>query len=160
VFEWHKGFKVGRESLQDDEREGRPSTSRRDESTEVIQKCLPEDRTLSVRMLGGMRGISREIVLKILVEDLKKKIMSTHFVPRLLTPDQKHQCAASSVEFVEMIVDDRNVLKRIVTGDEIRRFMYDPETKSQSATWVSPKTPKAQEVKIAGENKVDCIFLC
>jgi hypothetical protein len=28
VFEWHKRFKEGQESLQDDERQGRPSTSR------------------------------------------------------------------------------------------------------------------------------------
>jgi hypothetical protein len=41
----------------------------------------------------------------------------TRFVPHLLTPDQKHQRAASSVEIVEMIDDDRNVLKRIITGD-------------------------------------------
>jgi hypothetical protein len=33
----------------------------------------------------------------------------------LLTPDQKHQRPSSSVEFVEIIDDDRNVLKRTVT---------------------------------------------
>jgi transposase len=31
VFEWHKKFKEGRESLQDDERKDRPSTSRTEE---------------------------------------------------------------------------------------------------------------------------------
>jgi hypothetical protein len=49
--EWYKRFKEGRESLQDDEPKGSPSTSRREESTEVIQESLAEDRTLSVRML-------------------------------------------------------------------------------------------------------------
>jgi transposase len=65
VFEWHKRFKEGRESLQDDERKGRPSTCRTEESTEVIQKCLAEDRTLSVRMLEEMTGINRETVREI-----------------------------------------------------------------------------------------------
>jgi hypothetical protein len=51
LFGWDKRFKDGREPLQDDERKGRPSTCRTEESTEVIQKCLAEDRTLSVRML-------------------------------------------------------------------------------------------------------------
>jgi hypothetical protein len=46
-------------------------------------------------------------------------------------------------ETAEMVDDDRNVLKRIVTGDESWCFMYDPETKRQSATWLSPKEPKA-----------------
>jgi hypothetical protein len=44
--------------------------------------------------------------------------MCAPIVPHLFTPDEKHQHAASSVEFVEMIGDDRNVLKRIATGDE------------------------------------------
>jgi hypothetical protein len=37
-----------------------------------------------------------------------------HFVPHLLMPDQKHQRAASSVEFVEMTNADRNVLEKTV----------------------------------------------
>jgi transposase len=67
MFEWHKRFKEGRESLQDDERKGHPSTSRNEESTEVIQKCLAEDRTFSVRMLEDMTGINIETLRKIFV---------------------------------------------------------------------------------------------
>jgi transposase len=51
VFEWRKRFQEGRESLQEDERKGRPSTSRAEELVEATQKCLAKDRTLSVRML-------------------------------------------------------------------------------------------------------------
>jgi hypothetical protein len=69
------------------------------------------------------------------------------FVPHLLKPDQNHQRAASSVEIVEMIYNDRCVLKWIVTGDESWCFMYDPETKRQSANGWSPKKPKAQKVR-------------
>jgi transposase len=60
VFEWHKRFEEGRESLQDNELKGRPSTSITEESTEVIQKCLAKDQTLSVQMLEEM--IKRLIV--------------------------------------------------------------------------------------------------
>jgi hypothetical protein len=104
VSEWHKRFKEGRESLQDDERKGHPSTSRTEESTEVIQKCLAKDRTLSVRMLEEMTGIIRGTVCKILVIDLKKKKVCVRFVPRLLLPDQKHQRAASSFEFFKRLM--------------------------------------------------------
>jgi transposase len=41
VFEWHKMFKEGRESLQDGERKGRPSNSRTEELTEVIKSVWP-----------------------------------------------------------------------------------------------------------------------
>jgi transposase len=80
VFEWHKRFKEGRELLQDDERKGCPSTSRTEESTEVIQKCLAEAPTLSVRMLEELTGINRETVRNILVEDLKNKSVLVLFL--------------------------------------------------------------------------------
>jgi hypothetical protein len=48
VFEWHKRFKEGRESLQNDERKGCPSTSRTKESTKVIEKYMAEYQTLSI----------------------------------------------------------------------------------------------------------------
>jgi hypothetical protein len=70
------------------------------------------------------------------------------FVSHLLKPDQKPECIANSVEFVEMIHDDRNVLERIVTGDESWCFMYGPEPKRQSATWLRPKKPKAQKFRM------------
>jgi K+ transporter len=81
-------------------------------------------------MLKEMTGIKREreIVCNILVKDLKNKKVCARFV-HLLTLDQKHQPAASSVESVEMVDDDKNVLKRIVTGDESWCFKYNPETK-------------------------------
>jgi hypothetical protein len=51
---------------------------------------------------------------------LKKKKVCACFVLHLLPQDQKHQCAALSVTFVEMIDDDvRNVIKRIVIGISI-----------------------------------------
>jgi hypothetical protein len=45
-----------------------------------------------------------------------------------------------------MIDDDRNVLKRIVTGDESWCYACNPETKRQSVTWLTPKKPKVQKV--------------
>jgi hypothetical protein len=83
------------------------------------------------------------------------------FIPHLLAPDQKLQCSASSVEFVEMIDDDGNALKRIVMGDGSWCFMNDPETKRQSATWLRQKKSKSQKVRMQQsrlKNNVDLIF--
>jgi hypothetical protein len=49
------------------------------------------------------------------------------------------------VGFLEMIDDDRNVLKRIVTGDESWCSLNDPDTKRQSAPLLSSKKSKAQK---------------
>jgi hypothetical protein len=78
-----------------------------------------------------MTGMDRETAHKILLEDLKKKKVCACFVPPLLMSDRKLHHAILSVEFVEMSDDDRNVLKRIVIGNERWCFMYDPDTKRQ-----------------------------
>jgi hypothetical protein len=36
----------------------------------------------------------------------------------LVTLNQKHQCAALSVEFVEKVDNDRNILKKIIMDDK------------------------------------------
>jgi hypothetical protein len=44
VFEWHSHFKAGRVSDEDDERSGRPSTSKTTENVEKIRELIHEDR--------------------------------------------------------------------------------------------------------------------
>jgi DNA-binding transcriptional regulator YhcF (GntR family) len=75
--------------LQDDGREDRPSTSRKEEPTEIIQKRLAEERTLSVRMLEEMTGINRETVRKILVKDLEKKKVVCSFCSSFVNAGSK-----------------------------------------------------------------------
>jgi hypothetical protein len=66
-----------------------------------------------------------------------------------------------SVEFVEIIDEDRNILKRTAVGDKSWCFMYNPETKCQSATWLHTEkdaNSDSENAKIVGKNNVDCIF--
>jgi hypothetical protein len=42
VFEWHSRFKAGRVSVEDDERSGRPSTSKMTEKVEKIRELIHE----------------------------------------------------------------------------------------------------------------------
>jgi predicted HTH transcriptional regulator len=69
----HKRSKQGESRYKTMNGKDLSSTSRTEEWTEVIQKYLAKDRTLTVWMIEEMAGISRETVHKILVEDLKKK---------------------------------------------------------------------------------------
>jgi hypothetical protein len=43
VFEWRSRFKVGQVPVEDDERSGRPSTSKTTENVEKIQELIHED---------------------------------------------------------------------------------------------------------------------
>jgi hypothetical protein len=43
VFEWRSRFKAGRMSVEDDDRLGRPNTSKRTENVETIRELIHED---------------------------------------------------------------------------------------------------------------------
>jgi len=48
VFRWHKAFKDGRESTEDEECAGRPSTSRNEKNVVRVKAVLERDRRLHV----------------------------------------------------------------------------------------------------------------
>ncbi|GFY25636.1 hypothetical protein TNCV_2487561 [Trichonephila clavipes] len=44
IYEWHRRFKVGRESTKYNERIGQSSTSRNAENVTLVSECLRKDR--------------------------------------------------------------------------------------------------------------------
>lgn len=52
VFEWHRRFSEGREEVEDDERPGRPVTSRTEEKIQKVSEIVRKDRRLSIRMIA------------------------------------------------------------------------------------------------------------
>nr|CAH7743651.1 unnamed protein product [Callosobruchus chinensis] len=60
VFEWHKRFSEGREEVEDDERTGRPVTSRIEENIKKVNEIVRKDRRLSLRMISDLSNIDRE----------------------------------------------------------------------------------------------------
>ena len=60
VFEWHKRFSEGREIVKDDERPGRPCTSRTEENVEKISQIVRKDCRLSVQMIAESVNIDKD----------------------------------------------------------------------------------------------------
>lgn len=73
VFIWHKRFSEGRESVDDDERPGRPRDARTPENIQKVREFIAEDRNATTRMIAEALGISHETARVILTEDLQKK---------------------------------------------------------------------------------------
>jgi len=65
-----KRFSEGRESVADEERSGRPATSRTEENIAQIRQTVCENSRLDVRSIAEQVNIDRETVRKILTEDL------------------------------------------------------------------------------------------
>jgi len=70
VFRWHSEFRNGRESVEDLERCGHPSTATSDKSIAKVRDLLNSDRRLSLRMMADELGMSHETVHRIVTENL------------------------------------------------------------------------------------------
>ncbi|XP_026809131.1 protein GVQW3-like [Rhopalosiphum maidis] len=126
VFEWFKRFKEGRTTVESDEREGRPSTSRNEE---MIQKIRTAIR-----------------VQTILTTDLDMRRVAAKFVPKLLSGEQKENRKQIATDLLECSESDDFFLKSIITGDETWVYDYDPETKVQSSQWKTLDSPRPKKL--------------
>ena len=79
IFEWHKWFREGRESVKNDKRSGRPTTSRTYDNIAAVDKMVKEDRRVTSRLRVDTLGIPKTVVLRILREDLKKRKLCSRF---------------------------------------------------------------------------------
>ncbi len=69
---WYNAFSEGRESIRDEEKSGRPTTTRTCENIAHIADIVKEDRRSSCRLIAEWTGIPKTIVRLILLEDLQK----------------------------------------------------------------------------------------
>ena len=90
---WHKCFKDGRESVENDPHSGRPATSRAPENVERVHAAINKYQQLMVQELEADLGISKYTVSEILMQDLGMKHVAK-FVPWILLPEQKEPRAA------------------------------------------------------------------
>ena len=128
VFEWHKRFKEGRESVGDDEMCGRSKKVRTPELISKIKNFLDKDRRVSIETISAQFDVRVGTIHTIIREELKMRKICAKFVPSVLREDQKERHCHDSREMVELINSDPTVLDALVTCDESWIYCYDPET--------------------------------
>ena len=85
VYKWVKRFSEGRESVTDEERSGRPATSRTEENITKVREIVRENLRLTVSSIAEQVNIDRETDRKILTEDLDMRKVCAKMVPKELT---------------------------------------------------------------------------
>ena len=98
---------------------------------------------IASRMIAESLNIPKTVVLQIRKVSLGKRKFCARFVPHSLTPEQRED----RVTFCQDIIAMGVFFNKIITGDEIWCFAYDPETNQQSSQWVSEKSPRPLKLK-------------
>lgn len=159
VFEWHKLFREGRELVEDDQRAGRPSTSRIDENVAKVKVLLDSNRRTNIRLVVDELGISYGSVQKIITEDLAMRKVCAKFVPRVLSNEQKVNRKQISQEILNCVQRNPNFFDNVITGDETWCFEYDPETKRQSTEWHTKNSPRPKKAKM-NKSRIKSMLIC
>ena len=131
VFEWHKRFKEGKESVRDEESCGRSKEVRTPELIRQIKNLMDKDSGVSIETISAQFDVSVGTVYIIIREELKMRKICAKFVPRVLREDQKERRCHDSGEMVELINSDPAVLDALVNFDESWSYCYDREAKDR-----------------------------
>ena len=118
------------------------------------------DHRITSSMVAESLNIPKILVHWILKEDLGKRTLCARFVPHSLTPEQREDRVTSCQDIIAMADVDKNFFNKIIMGDEIWCFAYDPETKRHCSEWVgetSPR-PKKQIPKVPHQDHIDNFF--
>ena len=118
TFLWHKRFKDGRTSVDDDECSGRPSTSTTPENIAKVREAILADRRQTIHDVCEIIGLSYGTVQRILADNLNMRRISARFVPRQLSDDQKAIRVSVCRELKRQARDDPVFISSIITGDE------------------------------------------
>jgi hypothetical protein len=148
IKEWYNRFKNGHTSVYSEPRSGRPSTSRNENAIEQVQTAIMQDHRITVREIATELGVSIGSVHSILTENLHMRRVSTKFVPKRLTMEQK-QCR---LDMLDNANRDPNFLNTVITGDETWVYGYDPEMKMQSSLWKHPTSPRLNKARQVRSN--------
>jgi len=159
VFKWYKAFSEGCESVKDEPRSGRPSTSKMGNSVEKVRALVRSDRRLTVRMIASELNLNHTTVHQILTQELAMRKLCAKIVPKNLTMEQKDNRKDMCLHVLEPIQSDRNFLKNVITGDETWIFEYDPETKRQSKEWHTSATACPKKARMS-KAKIKSMLIC
>ena len=83
VFRWYSRFQDGRELEEDDERSGRPKSTRTEVNMAAVADLVKNDHRIASRMIAESLNIPKTVVLRILKEDLGKRKLCVRFLHAL-----------------------------------------------------------------------------
>ena len=138
VCKWVRRFNDGRESIENDPRVGRLVSVLMEKNVATVKTLIEEDAHYTVQGIEELGGIHSSSVLKILHERLGLRNICVHWVPHLLTDEQKQSRVRLASQIIEKYDKcDPRRLEEIVTGDETWIYHFLPDSNAKNKDWVS-----------------------
>ena len=104
----------------------------------TVKTLTEEDACYTVQEIEKLSGIHSSSVLKILHERLGLRKICPHWLPHLLTDEQKQSRVRLALQVIEKYDKfDPRRLEDIVTGDETWIYHFQPDSKAKNKIWVS-----------------------
>ena len=148
VYEWHERFKSGRESVEDDERSGRPSTSKTDENINKVREILINNRKLTIRELTQDLNIAYGSIQDIVVNGLGLRRVAAKLVPKELSC-KKPRCHRQRHDFQSWIRPNIHQMYHYWRRD-VGLWVRNPDEWMESFKWA--KTKKTTSFSVEKES--------
>ena len=137
VCKWACHFIDGRESIENDPWVGRWVSVLTEKNVATVKTLIEEDARYTVQEIEELSGIHSSSVLKMLREQLRLRNICAHWVPHLLTDEQKQSRVRLASQVTEKFDKcDPQRLEEIVTGDETWIYHFQPNSKAKNKVWV------------------------
>ncbi len=152
---WHKRFSAGRTDFKDDKHTGRPRSGRCNANIKCIEKCLEQEKRVTVRVLPDETNISKSTVHSILKKDLNLSKLAPKLVPKVLTQEQKDFHVHLCKDNLQLLSQNPQLMDLVITGDESWVSVLEIETKQDSCVWI-PKGSHAPRPSKVRRQHADC----
>ena len=131
------------------------------EMCQKVEDMILQDRRVEVNVIAHELGISSVTVSRFIHSVLIMSKVSSRWMPRMLTTEQKACRQQFSEENLDVLRANPENFSRIITGYEIWVHHHDPETKQEYIQWKhkgSP-TPKKFHTQQSAGKIMATIFL-
>ena len=131
IYKWLNLFKLGRESVFEDERSGRPVEIDEAKSNELA-KIVKAERRITTRELASRLNVSQTNVVNMLKEQGIRKL-SCRFVPKFLTGEMTEKRLQSCQMNLQLFQQHgQRFFDSIITQYETPLSLYVPPSKRES----------------------------
>ncbi|XP_053403130.1 histone-lysine N-methyltransferase SETMAR-like [Mercenaria mercenaria] len=149
IYVWYDRFNNGWENAYDLPRSGWKVTSTHDKNVTRVKDLINSDRQLTVREICNKLNLSYGTVHTILKKKLNMRKVAARLIPKLLNCEQKKMRIEAARNFLHKYhALGEAFINSIVTVDETRIPLYNPETKQDSCIWKTPASPSPQKAKV------------